>query len=104
MLYTLAGFLTLLGFGMWIVGSVNEFVGIAMIGAAIVIGTGAMVADTGLEYKTGETQISESNNTTVVQHDYQSINTPQQLSLGGLWMLFGGLLAIHQLNETGATG
>lgn len=101
MLWTLAGFLTLFGFVLWIVGSVNEYVGIAMIGAAIIIGTGAMVTDSGLEYQTGETRIEESNNTTVVEKDYQSIDTPQQLSLGGLWMLFGGLLAIHQLNDTG---
>jgi len=99
-LWTLAGFLTLFGFGMWIVGSVFEYIGIAMIGAAIIIGTGAVVADGGLEYETGETRIEESNNTTVIEKDYQSINTPQQLSLGGLWMLFGGLLAIHRLNES----
>ncbi len=86
---------------MWIVGSVSDYLGIAMIGAALVIGTGAMVTETGLEYQTGETRINESDNTTVVEKNYENINTPQQLSLGGLWMLFGGLLAIHQLNETG---
>lgn len=100
MLWTLAGFLTLLGFVMWIVGSVFEYVGIAMIGAAVIIGTGAMVTESGLEYQTGETRIEESNNTTVVEAEYDSIDTPTQLSLGGLWMLFGGLLAIHRLNET----
>jgi len=99
-LWTLAGFLTALGFVMWIVGSVSEYVGIAMIGAAIIIGTGAMVTDGGLEYQTGETRIEESNNTTVIEKEYDRINTPSQLSLGGLWMLFGGLLAIHQLNDT----
>ncbi len=101
MLWMLAGFLTTLGLVMWIVGSVSDYLGIAMIGAALVIGTGAMVTETGLEYQTGETRINESDNTTVVEKNYENINTPQQLSLGGLWMLFGGLLAIHQLNETG---
>lgn len=99
MLWTIAGFVTLLGFGMWIVGSVFDYVGVAMIGAVIIIGAGAMVTDSGLEYSTGETQIQESDNRTVVEENYQSIETPQQLSLGGLWMLFGGLLAIQKLND-----
>lgn len=99
MLWTIAGFVTLLGFGMWIVGSVYDYVGVAMIGAVIIIGTGAMVTDSGLEYSTGETQVQESDNRTVIETQYESIDPPQQLSLGGLWMLFGGLLAIQKLND-----
>jgi hypothetical protein len=84
---------------MWIVGSVFDYMGIAIIGATVILGTGAIVASSGLEYKTGETRIEESTNKTVVSNEYSSIDTPRQLSLGGLWMLFGGLLAIQKLSD-----
>lgn len=99
MIWTLAGFVTLLGLVMWIVGTVRGYLGIAVIGAVLVLGTGAIVANSGLEYRTGETRIQETANRTVVSNQYRTIATPQQLSLGGLWMLFGALLAIHSLNE-----
>lgn len=100
MLWTLAGFLTALGLVLWIVGSVLDYVGIAVIGAALVLGTGAMVTDTGLEYRTGETRINETADQTSVQYEFSQTDTPQQLSLGGLWMLVGGLLMIQKLGET----
>lgn len=100
MLWTLAGFITGLGLVLWIVGSVLDYVGIAVIGAALVLGTGAMVTDTGIEYKTGETHINETADETTIQYDFSETNTPQQLSLGGLWMLVGGLLMIQKLGDT----
>jgi len=99
MLWQLAGFVTLFGFAMWIVGTVRGYTGVASIGAVLIIATGAMVTNDGLEYRTGETHITESTNKTVIQDDFERIDPPQQLSLGGLWMLIGGLLMIHKLNE-----
>lgn len=101
MLWTLAGFITGLGLVLWIVGSVLDYVGIAMIGAVLILGTGAIVADSGIEYKIGETRINETADTTEIQYDFSEQNTPEQLSLGGLWMLAGGLLMLQKLGETG---
>ena len=47
MLWTVAGLLTAVGFGLWILGSVFDYVGIAMIGSVIILATGAMIANGG---------------------------------------------------------
>lgn len=99
MLWTVAGLLTAVGFGLWILGSVFDYVGIAMIGSVIILATGAMIVNGGMEYESGETRITESTNTTVVEYDYEEVDTPTQLSLGGLVMLAGGLLAMQKLAE-----
>jgi len=99
MLWTVAGLLTAVGFVFWIVGSVFNYVGISMIGAVVIMATGAMVVDGGLEFEAGETQITESSEVTEIEYNYEQVDTPTQLSLGGLVMLAGGLLAIQKLTE-----
>lgn len=99
MLWTVAGLLTAVGFVLWIVGSVFNYVGISMIGAVVIMATGAMIVDGGLEYEAGETHTTESSEVTEIEYNYESVDMPTQLSLGGLVMLAGGLLAIQKLAE-----
>lgn len=106
---------TTLGFVLWGIGHFFEYTGIAVIGAILVIAVGGGVVLTDLNVKNGETvdrEYTEVNNTTVVDNVTRS-NTYERvaildefgggtgpLSLGGLMMLCGGLLAVHRLNET----
>jgi len=99
MLWTVAGLLTAVGFVFWIVGSLFDYVGIAMIGSVLILATGAMIVDGGIEYQAGQTQTTESSEVTEIEYNYEQVETPTQLSLGGLVMLAGGLLAMQKLAE-----
>lgn len=105
--------LSVLGFGIWLLGSFFEYTGIAAIGAVIIIALGGAVVLTDLSVRTGVTV--EKNHTvvdgeTVVANEtrtfeYQPVGIISefgetgQLSLGGLQMLVGGLLMSRKLNE-----
>jgi hypothetical protein len=102
MILSTAAFLTLVGFLAWIVGAIFGHQEVAVIGATIVLGVGAMiVGGGGLEQKTGERVTQTSNNTTVTEFQYQKVDTPTQLPLGLLLVLLGGVLTIHGVNDVG---
>ena len=99
MLLTVALFLTTLGFFLWGLGYVLEYTGIAFIGVTLIIGVGAMVTGTGLEYKSGEVHDQVTTNETQISYEYSKVPLPTQLPLGILVILTGGVLAIRQLNR-----
>ena len=88
-----------LGLGLWVLGYLLDYTGIAVIGAAVFLGAGASVVLGGLEYQTGEVHTETSANETVVEQQYESVNTPTQLPLGILTMLTGSLLVVRVLND-----
>lgn len=101
MILTVASALISLGFVTWILGSIFEYHGVATIGAVVIVGVGAMVANGGLEFKTGEIETTVDNSTTETENQYNSVDTPTHLSLGAIIMLLGGTLFLRALNELG---
>lgn len=115
MLATIVGGLLVLGIGVWLIGHIFSYTGVAVIGSAIVIITGSAVALTGIDIKTGSTRTfsyTDVNNTTVrnetvVNYDYQTtalstilnIGVAGSLGLGGILMLLGATLMSHSLSE-----
>lgn len=99
MLLSVALFLSALGFLLWGLGYGLEYTGIALIGATLIIGVGAMITGTGLEYKSGEVHDQVSTNETRISYEYNKVPLPTQLPLGVLVILTGGVLAIRQLNR-----
>jgi len=102
MILTVAAVLTGFGFIAWAFGIVFEYPGVAMIGATVVAGVGAMLLmGTGLETKTGTVETTNADNETVVKNAYEPINTPTNFSLGSITLLLGGTLALRALDGAG---
>jgi len=110
MILTVLVALSTLGFAFWIAGYLLEWRGVAVIGATMILGGGAMVAINGLEYKTGETStVTETNTTTIendtvvipeetqVKHQYEQVSTPARLPLGGLIMVAAALMFVRSI-------
>jgi len=105
--------LSTLGFGLFLLGSMLDYTGVAAVGAVLVIAVGGAVALTDLETATGETverEYTTVNSETVVASTtstttYETVAPLREfgdagpLSLGGLQMLVGGLLLTRRLNE-----
>jgi hypothetical protein len=92
--------LAAVGFLLWTGGYLLGYTGIAVIGAAFVLGAGAMVTLGGLEYKTGEVHSQTSANETVVENQYSTVDAPTRFPLGILVMLVGGLLNVRALTNS----
>lgn len=109
MILQTAAFLSAVGFVLWIVGLLLDYHAISIIGAALFVGVGAMIAANGLFYKAGEERsfsYTNTSNVTVtdnitIDHTYEQVSTPQQLSLGTLLALVGGLMATRTLDMEG---
>jgi hypothetical protein len=113
MLLPVAGFLMLLGFGTWVVGVVFEYAGIAVIGATVILGVGAMFTATGLEYRAGQVDDHEvqqhhaSNDTELAVNQtesrdvYKAVALPTRLPLGLLVMILGGTGVLRALEFAG---
>lgn len=96
------GSIVALGFGMWILGSLFGYLGVATIGGVIVIAAGGMVVEDGLGVKTGEVQVEDpTTNTTTIDFQYDRIDEVDQFQLGPITVLAGGLVIIHSLREEG---
>jgi hypothetical protein len=100
-----ASFLVLFGFGLFALGHVTDYTGVAVIGGVIVVGVGAgIVTQGGLDHKVGETRTitNETANQTVVdvEPEYRPVGTPNRLPLGFVTMLAGSLLAFQPLAQT----
>jgi hypothetical protein len=101
MIVTTLALLLALGFAAFVLGNVLGYQGIAMIGAVLIVGAGAAVADGGIETKSGVTVETTSANTTVETYQYQTSETPVNLPFGGLVMLLGGVLALRSIDTGG---
>ena len=127
MIITVAAATLSLGFIGWILGTIFNYPSVAVIGAVIIVGVGAMAMSNGLEYKTGEIEMEsgnttsnstiehgEVNNTTVQTgenqtetvnstvttiNQYEELDTPTNLPLGALITLLGGVLVLRSLDS-----
>jgi len=86
---------------MWLIGLLFEYRGIAVIGATIIVGVGAVVAEDGLQHQTGTVEHTVDSDTTEIERQYAEVETPLNLNLGTLIILIGGVLALHGLNDAG---
>lgn len=100
MLVETAAILTAIGLACWVLGTVLGQPEIAVLGGTIVLGVGAVIsgAGGGLEQKTGETEIQEDNTTTETDFEYEEVETPTQLPLGGVIMILGGTIVLRGFN------
>jgi hypothetical protein len=101
MILTTAAFLTFVGLGVFVLGAVFGQREVAVIGATLVLGVGAMTTLGGLEVRSGDRVVETSNNTTVTEFQYRQVETPTRLPLGALMMLLGSTLAIRGVNDVG---
>lgn len=113
MLFQVVAGLVVLGLVVWLIGEYFGYLGVAALGATMLIIAGSAVALTGLEIRTGEVQSFEYttiNNTTVqdqatVSYSYQTTTLAEilnvgaiaSLGLGGLLMLLGAALMSQTL-------
>lgn len=102
MLLIAAAFLTALGFTAWITGTMLDYHGLGMVGAAILVGVGAMTMVDGLETKTGQVETQVSSNQTEIAHTYEPVDTLATFPLGVMVTLVGGIAGIRSL-EGGAS-
>lgn len=99
MLLQVAAFLTALGFVTWIAGTLLGYHGIGMIGAALLVGVGAMTMTDGLETRTGEVETNTSANTTETTFVTDPVETRQTFPLGVLLTFLGGAVGVRSLEE-----
>jgi len=105
MLLTTAAFLTAVGFLAFVGGQLGNYPEIAVIGAVLVVGVGAAIADSGLERQTGVVETTnETTNTTVKEFQYQQVPLPTNLPLGSLMAILGGVGVLRALNNAGRQG
>lgn len=98
MILSTAVFLTTLGFGAWVLGTLWDYQGIAAIGAIFVVGVGTAAMVDGVETQSGEIQTQTGANTTAIDYEYDPIGTTQSFPLGLLVTLLGGAMIGRALN------
>lgn len=99
MLLTVAAFLSLLGLAFWVVGLVFDYHGLGMVGAALLVGVGAMTMTDGLETQTGQVETEVSSNETEISQTYEPVDTRSSFPLGMLLTLGGGVAGVRSLQE-----
>jgi hypothetical protein len=113
MLLATTALLVAIGFIAWFIGEFFGYKGIGAIGAVLIIGVGAAIVLTGLEYRSGvEKQFAYQtiNNSTVVDNTTSTVQYETtdvgaafgatflaSLGIGGLLMLLGAVLLSQQL-------
>jgi hypothetical protein len=68
---------------------------VAVIGAVLIVGVGAMFTTQGLSYADGKTVETVDTNTTRHITDYERVDLPTRLPFGFLVMLVGSVLALR---------
>lgn len=101
MILSVAAALVTLGFLGWILGTIFGYHGIAVIGATIVVGAGAMAMSDGLAYKNGEVETTVNNSTVETTNQYEQLDTPTHLPLASLITLLGGVMLLRSLDSFG---
>jgi hypothetical protein len=92
------------GFVAFILGAVFSYQSVAVIGAVMIVGVGAVITTSGVEHRTGEVVTNSTANETVHEFTYERTETPTNLPLGTLFMLLGGVLALRGLYDIGPGG
>lgn len=101
MLLTATAALFFLGLATWLAGAYFSYTGVAVLGAAIIVGVGAGIAIDGLEVVSGETRtVNDTTNTTTIEEQTEPIAFFDNFPLGTLVVLVGALLFVQPLNET----
>lgn len=103
MLIHVAAFLSTLGFALWVAGTLLEYHGLGMVGAALMVGVGAMTMTDGLEVQTGEVHTNTSADQMEISHTYSPVDTLATFPLGLLVTLAGGVAGVRSLAELSDT-
>lgn len=90
--------LFVVGLVVWLAGASRGQVGIAVIGAILVLGVGGTVVVDGLEVEAGQIETVD-NNTTTVEPTYQTAQIAEVLPLGSVVLILGGVMLIQALTE-----
>lgn len=99
MILTVAAFLSAIGFGSWIIGSIFEYHGVAFVGATIIVGVGALGMVDGYEHRAGKVEQTTADNETTVERTYEPVETPlANFEPGVLVLLLGGVLGFRSLD------
>jgi hypothetical protein len=96
-----AAFLMGVGFVSFLVGAVFQYQSVAVIGAVLILGVGAIVTVSGVEYRSGQIDKPGPDNSTVTEFTYDRTDTPTNLPLGTLIMLLGGVLSLRGIYNVG---
>lgn len=99
MILTVAAFLSALGLVTWVIGFYLRFTGMAVIGAVLLLGVGAMVMIDGLEHEAGEIETEDADGTVERQTMYDPVETGQSFPLGALLTILAGVLVMRSLNQ-----
>lgn len=99
MILTVAAFLSALGLVTWVLGYYLRFTGMAVIGAVLLLGVGAMVMIDGLEHSSGEIETQADDGTIERQTIYDQVDTGQSFPLGALLTILAGVLVMRSLNQ-----
>lgn len=92
-----------LGLVVWVLAYLTGYKAVGVIGAVLVLGVGLAMLSGGVTYKVGETQTTVDADTTEVSNQYAQVSTPQELSLGFVVSILGGLCVLHAFNDIGPT-
>lgn len=92
MILQTAAFLSLLGTGMWLIGELQDYQGVATIGAVLMVGVGTAAMVDGIQTQTGEIETTIDADTTEVEHQYSNLGTTTSFPLGLLLTLLGGVM------------
>lgn len=92
MILQTAAFLSILGTGMWLIGQLQGYQGIATIGAVLMVGVGAAAMVDGLQVPSGEIETTIDDDTTEVETQYEDVGTTTSFPLGMLLTLLGGVM------------
>lgn len=84
----------------WLAGIAMDQPEIAVIGGVLIVGVGAAIMTDGLEYRDGRIEEVDGS-TTTVEPQYSTVPLPQNLPLGVLVTLLGGIMTITSINRFG---
>lgn len=98
---TTAAFLMAAGIVLFILGWMFGFRGVAVIGGVLVLGVGVLVANGGLQYKTGEIKVTKPSGDVEVINQYSSTELPTHLPLGLLLMIAGSVFVFRGIYPEG---
>jgi hypothetical protein len=100
MLVTTAAIIVGLGWAAFIVGFIFNIYELGVLGGIIVLGVGAVVAGgVSLEEVSGEIETANNDGTVTTETQTSEVATPQKLSIGGIFMLIGGVQVLRSFER-----
>lgn len=97
MILSTAAFLSALGTAMWLIGQLNNYQGIATIGAILMVGVGAAAMVDGIQTESGEIETELSDGSVEIETQYTDIGTTTSFPLGMLLTLLGGTMTARAI-------